>query len=212
MKAEGGRRKDKGGRTKGVPLLRVPLFVLLASSFILHPSSFSLAAEPDRPDGMAALEALQRALEDTIQRVLPSVVTIGREPLQVDEADGERAEGRRAGIHPSWLGVRPVGTGVVIKAGGLVLTNYHLTVPLDESVRWRLAVWLPGGTVVPAKVLAGDPRRPGVPVGDQPQAQPRLRPRQRPVQTPGDRPVDAAPRNVRPVGSRLVRRRRDVDV
>ena len=99
MKDEERRTKYERGTGKGLSVLRASYFVLLTSSF-------ALSSEPTPDDAMAVVEALEGTLQRTIQRVLPSVVTVGRERLNVDDAADQRVEALRAGIHPSWLGIR----------------------------------------------------------------------------------------------------------
>jgi len=124
----------------------------LIGALLLSAPAWAGAAQTQPDPGLAALQALERRLESAIQTAMPSVVTIGRRVVP------GRINTPGAGVDASWFVTQPVGTGVAVKAGGLILTNYHLVVPSTEGVRWELYVWLPGGRRVPAQIVAADPR------------------------------------------------------
>lgn len=75
-------------------------------------------------------------VEDVARRVMPSVVGV----LNVQ------------GLPDGPSGPRGAGSGVIVRADGLIVTNYHVVV--DAS---RIRVTLPDGKTVPASVVGLDP-------------------------------------------------------
>ena len=101
-------------------LTAVPLAVLLGGSF-------NFAQEPS---GLQAAAALESVLIDAIAKAERSVVAIAR----IREADGgiaDEGQGRDA-TQPDFV-PDDFGSGVVIDAKGLILTNYHVLGDLKSS-------------------------------------------------------------------------------
>lgn len=100
--------------------------------------------ESPRPaSGLAAARALESALIASIAKAEKSVVAIAR---------GRR--GDRADLSDQQFVPHEYGTGVVVDANGLILTNYHT---LGEVARHDYVVWLSGKPYSKVRVLAADP-------------------------------------------------------
>jgi serine protease Do len=116
------------------------------------------------PDPSAVVQALERATQSALEIVEPSVVSIGRLPV---EGEGPALWGpfgaRMPFAQPNWQEF--FGTGVILERAGhpeerFVLTNRHVVVDrqAEEEEPARLIVVLPGHGEVPANVIAADPR------------------------------------------------------
>lgn len=108
------------------------------------------AAQPlaGRPSELADLEALQAAFEQLADTLRPSVVAIQtvRRALAVD-GKSEASRSSEAHVTPS------VGSGVIIRQDGRILTNQHVVEDAEE-----IRIILHDGTSHPARAVHGDPR------------------------------------------------------
>jgi serine protease Do len=142
----------RGGR---VPRRLTPLWVLAGVSFAVSvcvAPGTTAGSEPPMtlPGGVADLEALQQAFQGVVERVAPSVVGIRAERRQVSALSGARS-GEIGGTLEQRVVVN--GSGTVIDADGLILTNEHVIQSASEIV-----VLLYDGSELPATVLKSDPR------------------------------------------------------
>jgi len=106
-----------------------------------------LAAAPaDEPNPLADARRLEEAGQGAIARAEPAVVCLNvyRGSTPID------ARGDANGTDPGARVPEYFGTGVVIDAKGLILTNYHVV--RDANVQVRLA----DGGLAQARLLAGD--------------------------------------------------------
>jgi serine protease Do len=111
------------------PLTLLPLLVLLAACSAVRPGAAAERTEPGR---------CAESVPDIYDRVSPSVVFVGA-----------------TSINPYKLADRVthvVGSGFVVHASGLVLTNAHVAFG-----RQSLRVTLDDGTALPAEVVGADP-------------------------------------------------------
>jgi len=116
-----------------------------------HNSAPRGGAETDAPrDATASLDELQAAFQQVIERVAPSVVGLRAYRRHVALPAGDAAtDPRRA-----WEQYVVVnGSGTVIHADGLILTNEHVVQGAD-----RLDVILHDGEIVSGALVAADPR------------------------------------------------------
>ena len=125
----------------------------------LLPPITGVAAQP--PSARDLLRAQQQLLVDAIQRSAPSLVSVVRIRMDRQSAIGSPGavvvQPRRLEIAPSLLDPNHVpsdfGSGVVIDASGMILTNYHVISGADE-----LFVRLHDGSGLSATVWAADSR------------------------------------------------------
>ncbi|HEY1068222.1 MAG TPA: trypsin-like peptidase domain-containing protein, partial [Pirellulales bacterium] len=133
------------------------------------PSSAEKAGQP-ASDATALLTVFETALQDAIAAAEPSIVAVARVTRQEQEAAmidplGMGRSRRSDPSDPEFIPSR-YGTGVVIGADGLILTNYHV---LDDDFASPEAagvaapqidvfVWTTDHRVFTARILAADPR------------------------------------------------------
>ena len=111
----------------------------------------------ERLGGADALTALEDAIVRAAARAEKSVVVVGRL--------ARRRESEGPLVHPSWTdptdpGFRPsdVGSGVVVDADGLILTNEHVVAAVDPAHPPVIWTHLSDGRRVVGRVWAADPR------------------------------------------------------
>jgi serine protease Do len=109
--------------------------VAIGAGFLVH--GVPARAAPQAPP--AAARACQESLPDLYKRVSPSIVLI--QATSIDPYDSEHRMQRVSG------------SGVIINASGLILTNSHVVFG-----RTMMAVTLDDGTTVPATPVGADPR------------------------------------------------------
>ncbi len=120
--------------------------------------SFGANASAQEISGLEAAVTMERVLVDAIARAEQSVVAIAR-VRRGEEVPGNLRDPAPAPTDPRFV-PNEYGTGVVVDAGGLILTNYHV---LGDPRENDYYVWVGGkGYEVvrvdtPAEVLAGDP-------------------------------------------------------
>lgn len=103
----------------------IAIFLALSLSVVVHARDVSS-------------ESCEKTTVDIIRDVLPTVVSVTG--MSVDPFDiQERVK---------WV----IGSGLVVDSEGLVLTNAHTVLELDE-----VYITLPGGAIIPAEVLGSDP-------------------------------------------------------
>ncbi|MDB4912776.1 MAG: hypothetical protein JWM95_420 [Gemmatimonadetes bacterium] len=105
------------------------------------------ASDAARP---AAISASRRtAITDAVARVAPSVVTVQTEVVQQVQVDPFEAffGGRRSGTQTS----AGLGTGFIIRADGLIVTNAHVVAGAT-----KISVMLRDGTTYPATMVGTD--------------------------------------------------------
>ncbi len=129
------------------PRPRRPLLLALAVGAVATLGASAPAAgppKPSEPPGIAAadLEALQRAFDQVVQRVSPSVV--GIRAWRRGPADGRTGDGARILVN---------GSGTVVAPGGLILTNEHVVQGASE-----IEVLCFDGQKLRGTVFAADPR------------------------------------------------------
>ena len=134
-------------------LLRTAFFALLLSL------SGAFAAEPG---ALSLLRQLDEGFVQVFEKVAPSVVVIEAEK-KPDEEEGDEEKGfefflqgerepRRNGADRPWkLPNRSEGSGFIIRADGLIVTNHHV-VAGAENIKVRLK----DGRTFPAKPFASD--------------------------------------------------------
>lgn len=123
------------------------LLVLLAAvvmACVLRPAS----AGAQEPSGAAVAAVLEQTLADAIERAEPSVVSIAR--YRRDDSADQFLEPRPL---TSDLIPNEFGTGVIVDARGLVLTNYHV---LGEDSDYRVTTV--DGRSYEATIKGADPR------------------------------------------------------
>ncbi len=122
----------------------LPLLLALAALAVAPEGIRASAAEPPVAPGVAAadLDALQRAFDQVVQRVSPSVV-------------GIRAQRRGPGESEAGDATRLLvnGSGTVVAPGGLILTNEHVVQGATE-----IEVLCFDGQKLRGTVFASDPR------------------------------------------------------
>lgn len=144
-------RRPPGGRSPFRPVGRLALLCVIAVSLIA-PATLP-AADPSLGD-LRQVEALQRVLTSVADTVRPSVVAIrtqrrSNESSAVDALDDESRNAARGRLLPA------VGSGVVIAADGLILTNHHVVENTDPE---RITCALADGRSYPAVSVTSDPR------------------------------------------------------
>jgi len=140
-------KQARAGR--GLPWLSAALFFL--ASLLLAPRALG-NAEPGRSGDASAPDAsaLEKAFQDVARRVAPSVVGIRVQRLCLDPAGGRDLS---ASNPPPERRVIVHGSGVVIAADGLILTNEHV---VQSAAEIRVALY--DGSVAQAEILSADPR------------------------------------------------------
>jgi S1-C subfamily serine protease len=137
--------------------LALPIFFCAAALIVR-----SAQAQPAEPSGLQAALALEQVLVQTIARAEPSVVAIASLDGRDDRRPGFRADlfagpfGQNAQDNfPGTPGFIPseYGTGVVVDANGLILTQYHVLRHGDRH--W---VTTSDRKTYPATIRAADPR------------------------------------------------------
>ena len=127
-------------------LLVAALSLLLTASLLVNGCE-EMAPDEDRSAGQLGepqeerageldLPGEERSIADAAERVLPSVVNVSIQASAM--GTGGQAEG--------------VGSGIVIREGGYILTNNHVVAPAD-----RIFVGI-GGEEIEAEVVGGDER------------------------------------------------------
>jgi len=113
--------------------------------------AFQTASAQD-PSALAAMAAMERLVTDAIERAEKSVVAIARVRREAD-ANADVPGARRSDpLDPGFV-PHEFGTGVVIDAKGLIVTNYHVLGNVREADYY---VWI-SRKPYPAKVKAADP-------------------------------------------------------
>ena len=126
-----GRNAASPWQRRGLALLTLALVLLL----IWAPCAQAQAPRtaPAAPGGLAAAVALEEAMVTAIQKCEPSVVAIAR------VRNPERAPARMLAMpdptDPDFV-PNDFGSGVIIDAAGLVLTNYHVLGDIENSTYW----------------------------------------------------------------------------
>lgn len=100
--------------------------ILPNDALVPEPASRAIAAPLGRPEHLD--DQTIAAMREAVERVRPAVVRL---------TDGSPSHG----------------SGVIIDASGLILTNWHVVANLDRRI---LRAALPDGRTLPAKVLGGD--------------------------------------------------------
>ncbi len=138
-------------------------FLLSATVFALPAVLPADSAEPDtneKPAAFAVLDprSMSDLFADIAERVGPSVVTITSKTTVIAPAMPFNPWGFGFGFPPGGGGTREytregLGSGVIIRSDGLIVTNNHVAGEADE-----LQVILSSGDEVPAKLVGTDPR------------------------------------------------------
>lgn len=138
-------------------------FLLSATVFAIPAVLPGDSAEPYKDEKPAALAVLDpRSMSDLFadiaERVGPSVVTITSKTTVTAPATPFDPWGFGFGFPPGGGGTREytregLGSGVIIRSDGLIVTNNHVAGEADE-----LQVILSSGDEVPAKLVGTDPR------------------------------------------------------
>lgn len=142
-------RGDRPGRVRGVSA-DGPTLASLAEL----PSG---SAVPTAASAVSTLEltGLQAAFEEVARRVAPSVVAVSVASRSAGEDHTVRPDDLTGARLAELLQrtTRTVGTGFIIDAEGLILTNEHVVAEADQ-------IWCTtdGGRVLPAFVVGSDPR------------------------------------------------------
>lgn len=101
------------------------------------------------PDGLEELRQLQRAFQRIAERVAPSVVAL----RSLRPGPSGKSADSRSGHERTGCAIWGAGSGVVVRADGLILTNEHVIHDAQQ-----ITVVLPGGIQYPARVKASDRR------------------------------------------------------
>ena len=120
-------------------------------------------AQAQEPDGLKAAVVLEAVVVDAVAKAERSVVAIARlrkdvkqpkvnQPVGKNKADGAETDSDSDPLHPDFV-PHDFGSGVVVDATGLILTNYHVLGDLEKS---SYLVWI-DRKPYPAKVKAADP-------------------------------------------------------
>jgi serine protease Do len=124
--------------------------LLLALALLIPPAATLANQSPEPAAPVADLEAVQRAFQQVVERVSPSVVGIrAHRRLLAAPVDGSDAAG--AGVLEQRVIVN--GTGTIITADGLILTNEHV-IQATEAIE----ILFSDSRKTGATVLAVDPR------------------------------------------------------
>jgi serine protease Do len=148
-----GERRHRGiGALLGIAVLSATLasvstFTLLSSLGGVSPISIQPTSPPTVAEEPAVAAATTDApsgdgIADIVARAKESVVTITTQGMASD------------GFSPFSMPTSGVGSGIVISANGLILTNNHVI----EGAR-QLVVTTAGGREIPATIVATDPDR-----------------------------------------------------
>jgi len=137
---------------------------LLACQAILMPYVLAPSSSADETEPLAVVQAFEQVLSDIIERNSPSVVAIARvrrprigSPFSPERIPAELHSLLPDPKDPDFV-PHDFGTGVVVDANGLILTNYHLLGRDDEQVQASsFFVTTSLGQVMQAKVRAADP-------------------------------------------------------
>ncbi len=124
------------------PLWQVAL-LLFAISALIAPRLLAGGPQAGAPNAVADLDALQRAFQEVIDQVSPSVVGIRaqRRPASLDT------------VGPSGAHVVVNGSGTIISADGLILTSEHVVQAATD-----IEILFFDGQRLHALVIAADPR------------------------------------------------------
>lgn len=123
-------------------------YVLAAPLAVLVFGLFTSPLGAQEPSGAAVVAAIEQTLADAIARAEPSVVSIAR--YRHDESAEPSFDSRPPN---SDLIPNEFGTGVIVDARGLVLTNYHV---LGEESDYRITTV--DGRTYDATIKGADPR------------------------------------------------------
>jgi serine protease Do len=140
-------------------LCALPLHGLLLGTWLLAAQPEALL--PAEATGLEAAHAIEQALQSAIEAAEKSVVAIAR--VRIEPA-GEESPSRQLITPPALAGREPhptdpefepneYGSGVVIDAKGLILTNYHV---LGNPQNSKYYVWIQRRPF-PATLFAADP-------------------------------------------------------
>ncbi|HEX7122299.1 MAG TPA: trypsin-like peptidase domain-containing protein, partial [Gemmatimonadaceae bacterium] len=129
--------------------LLVPALLYFATGCDAATPRDSLAQSPPPPAVSATIDASRHtAITAATARVAPAVVTVQTETVERVPVDiFEMFFGGRSGER-----VQPgIGTGFIIRADGVIVTNAHVVAGAD-----RISVMMRDGTVYPAQLLGAD--------------------------------------------------------
>jgi serine protease Do len=118
-------------------------FLLFAVSALIAPRLVASEPPAGAPGSVADLDSLQRAFQEVIDRVSPSVVGI-RAQRQPSTADGAAPRGSHLVVN---------GSGTIISGDGLILTSEHVIQAATD-----IEVLFFDGQRLHALILAADPR------------------------------------------------------
>jgi serine protease Do len=129
----------------------VPLWLCVVLLFVLSILAAPVASVGDQADQpLPQLQAVQKAFQQVIEHVSPSVVGLRVKRRYVATLPGTR-EGHDAGTFEQLVVVNASGT--VIRPDGLILTNEHVVQSAHE-----IEVTFHDGRTLAATILAADPR------------------------------------------------------
>jgi S1-C subfamily serine protease len=145
------------------------LLAAVASSAMAQNPSVEKNPAGDPPSGLQFAAAIEGALQSAIARAEQSVVAISRVRRAREGKDLQSADGRLTpfGLQLSSPGPDPTdpdfvpseyGTGVVIDARGLILTNYHVLGEGDDLESYDYYVTACDRKTRIARIKAADPR------------------------------------------------------
>jgi serine protease Do len=134
----------------------------LALGIAVLPSELSAQVSDSRD--LAAVEGMQRVFTNVIDACAPSVVAVAQDrrrrgggerpsPFDLDPAGLRRTNPRSSDFVPTYFG-----SGVVIDASGLILTNYHVLGFDNEDYEVDHYVTTSDRKVYRARIKAADPR------------------------------------------------------
>ena len=127
-------------------------FALLLMWPALSSDAFAQQATSNSADGLGAVVAIEHALVSAIDRCEPSIVAIAR--VRTPEGAAERVLSMPDPTDPDFV-PNEFGTGVVLDARGLVLTNYHVLGEITGSTYWVTTI---DQQTYPARPKGADPR------------------------------------------------------
>ncbi len=152
----------RGARGASLALLSVLGVVALHGvglpAFVQPASAQTVSPSPERQtstDAVPDLDAIEHQFETLAKRVSPAVVAISGADEHSSDDTAQRAED----LNPDRLGQilenvdRTVGTGLIVDAGGYILTNDHVVGHAEQ-----LWVTTDDKKVYPAIVVGSDPR------------------------------------------------------
>lgn len=131
-------------------LLPLWLCVVLLFFLLIVAAPVASVGDDDAEDPVATLEAVQRAFQQVIERVSPSVVGIRVKRRYVAVLPGVR-DGPDAGTFEQLVVVNA--SGAVIGRDGLILTNEHVIQSASQ-----IEVMFHDGRTLPATIVSADPR------------------------------------------------------